>query len=317
MRGSNINDDDAAASDTVLQVVEMRGGSDSLPTVYDPEALQAYFNQRPGAVLTRVAQIVAVGGAWAAKTAFKALKGELTAGSEGEVSAVAGPRNVLVALGPFYIKLGQALSIRPDILSPQAMVQLQQLCDKVPPFDSAIAMDTIKAELGREVSEIFSEITPEPVAAASLGQVYRATLRASGDEVAVKVQRPFVLETVSLDLHLARQAGLALRKFGPEKAKQTLDLVSLLDGAPVWGFEPRTNPGLAEERRTRCRCFCSCSRVPRGAISGQNSQQTSTASSTTNSSVPMASASPRRPPPPDLASTSPAASTTPTPTISS
>ena len=63
MRGSNINDDDAAASDTVLQVVEMRGGSDSLPTVYDPEALQAYFNQRPGAVLTRVAQLVAVGGA--------------------------------------------------------------------------------------------------------------------------------------------------------------------------------------------------------------------------------------------------------------
>ena len=68
-----------------------------------------------------------------AETAFKALKGELTAGSEGEVSAVAGLRNVLVALGPFYIKLGQALSIRPDILSPQAMVQLQQLCDKVPP----------------------------------------------------------------------------------------------------------------------------------------------------------------------------------------
>merc|ERR1719387_2947339 len=109
------------------------------------------------------------------------------------------------------------------------MVQLQQLCDKVPPFDSSIAFQTIRDELGvADVSEVFSEITPEPVAAASLGQVYKATLRDGGEQVAVKVQRPFVLETVSLDLHLTRLAGLALRKIDPESAKR-VDIVSLLD----------------------------------------------------------------------------------------
>ena len=99
------------------------------------------------------------------------------------------------------------------------MVQLQQLCDKVPPFDSSIAFQTIRDELGvADVSEVYSQITPEPVAAASLGQVYKATLRDGGAEVAVKVQRPFVLETVSLDLHLTRLAGLALRAIIPDGA---------------------------------------------------------------------------------------------------
>ena len=60
-------------------------------------------------------------------------------------------------------------SIRPDVLSPRSMVELQKLCDKVPSYDSRIAFATIEKELGRPVEEIFSEITPEPVAAASLG----------------------------------------------------------------------------------------------------------------------------------------------------
>jgi len=230
LRGTNVNDDDNAADGTDMKVVQMRRGEggDSLPLEYDPSALSAYFSSRPGAVLTRVWQLATAGGGWAVRTAVAAARGKLTPGSEGEVAAVAGLRNVLVSLGPFYIKLGQALSIRPDILSPQAMVQLQQLCDKVPPFDSRLAMATVADELGAPVADIFSTITPEPVAAASLGQVYKATLRSTGDEVAVKVQRPFVLETVSLDLHLARMAGLALRRVDPEGAKR-VDIVSLLD----------------------------------------------------------------------------------------
>lgn len=124
-------------------------------------------------------------------------------------------------------RIGQALSIRPDVLSPRSMVELQKLCDKVPSFDSKIAFATIEAELGRPVKEIFSEITPEPVAAASLGQVYKAKLRATGEIVAVKVQRPAVLETVSLDLYLARELGLFLRNF--PALSQRLDAVELLD----------------------------------------------------------------------------------------
>ena len=107
------------------------------------------------------------------------------------------------------------------------MVELQQLCDKVPCFDTNLAMRTIAQELGRSPEDIFSEITPEPVAAASLGQVYRARLRATGEEVAVKVQRPFVLETVSLDLFLVRKFGLFLRNF--PKVSSRVDIVGLLD----------------------------------------------------------------------------------------
>jgi hypothetical protein len=75
----------------------------------------------------------------------------------------------------FYFFVCQALSIRPDILSPRSMVELQKLCDKVPSYDSKIAFATMERELGRPVDEIFSFITDEPVAAASLGQVVCVT----------------------------------------------------------------------------------------------------------------------------------------------
>ena len=77
----------------------------------------------------------------------------------------------IISLGPFFIKLGQALSIRPDLLSPRAMLELQQLCDKVPCFDSTLAMKIIEAELKKPINEIYSSISLEPIAAASLGQV--------------------------------------------------------------------------------------------------------------------------------------------------
>ena len=80
----------------------------------------------------------------------------------------------------------QALSIRPDLLSPAAMVELQKLCDKVPSFDSGVAMRLIEDELGRPWQEVYLELTPEPIAAASLGQVYKGRLK-NGDVVAVKV----------------------------------------------------------------------------------------------------------------------------------
>jgi aarF domain-containing kinase len=108
-----------------------------------------------------------------------------------------------------------------------SLTSLQKLCDKVPSFDSKIAFATIEEELGKPLEELFSEITPEPVAAASLGQVYQAKLKSTGETVAVKVQRPAVLETVSLDLYLAREIGLFVRNF-PQIADR-LDAVELLD----------------------------------------------------------------------------------------
>lgn len=95
------------------------------------------------------------------------------------------------------------------------------------PLTPFLLCDSLRSpQLGGPKEEFFSEITPEPVAAASLGQVYRARLKDGGGEVAVKVQRPEVLETVSLDLHLVRSFGLALNKINPNSG---VDVVSLLD----------------------------------------------------------------------------------------
>ena len=103
LRGSNLNDDDAAASGTTMRVVEMRRGEgdDTLPLVYDPEALSSYFAKRPGAVATRIAQVASASAGWLASVAFDAVRGELKAGSDAEKAAVAGLRGVLVSLGPF------------------------------------------------------------------------------------------------------------------------------------------------------------------------------------------------------------------------
>ena len=110
------------------------------------------------------------------------------------------------SLGPTFIKVGQALSTRPDLIRKDFLEELIKLQDQLPPFDSARAFEIIEAELDRKISATYSEISPEPVAAASLGQVYRARLL-TGEAVAVKVQRPNLLPVLSLDLYLMRWAA--------------------------------------------------------------------------------------------------------------
>merc|ERR1712146_807609 len=100
------------------------------------------------------------------------------------------------------------LSIRPDLVPPRVLFELQQLCDAVPPFASEDAVALIERELGLDsVAQAFTDLEPStpPFAAASLGQVYKATLRSTGCTVAVKVQRPDMLAAVSLDLYILRQ----------------------------------------------------------------------------------------------------------------
>lgn len=232
LRGRNLNDDDAALEGLQMRLVDV-GGVDAtdpnsgLPYEYDPVALQNFFKKRPLTIFQRILQLTSVGGGLAFKFALDALFGRIKDNPELEIKRAGELRDTITSLGPFYIKIGQALSIRPDVLSPRSMVELQKLCDKVPSYDSKVAFATMERELGKSVDEVFSEITPEPVAAASLGQVYKAKLRSTGETVAVKVQRPAVLETVSLDLFLAREFGLIARKF-PQLADR-LDAVALLD----------------------------------------------------------------------------------------
>jgi predicted unusual protein kinase regulating ubiquinone biosynthesis (AarF/ABC1/UbiB family) len=133
-------------------------------------------------------------------------------------------RKLLTDLGPTFIKVGQALSTRPDLVRKDYLEELTQLQDQLPPFPSEQAFARIESELGRPIAEIFAQISPEPVAAASLGQVYKAQLH-SGEWVAVKVQRPHLQEQLSLDLYLIRWASTWLGPWLPLNLGSTLTAV--------------------------------------------------------------------------------------------
>jgi len=111
--------------------------------------------------------------------------------------------HTLTALGPCFIKVGQALSTRPDLVRRDWLEQLTRLQDNLPAFPHDVALATIEAELGAPASQLFAEFPDYPMAAASLGQVYRARL-ADGHWVAVKVQRPGLERILRRDLVLVR-----------------------------------------------------------------------------------------------------------------
>jgi predicted unusual protein kinase regulating ubiquinone biosynthesis (AarF/ABC1/UbiB family) len=112
----------------------------------------------------------------------------------------------LTGLGPCFIKVGQALSTRPDLVRRDWLEQLTALQDNLPPFPHPVALATIEAELGAPAASLFALFPEHPVAAASLGQVYRARL-ADGSWVAVKVQRPELERILRRDLVLIRLLG--------------------------------------------------------------------------------------------------------------
>lgn len=112
-------------------------------------------------------------------------------------------RRVLEQLGPTFVKLGQVLSTRPDLLPEDICEQLANLQDKVALTPFPRMEEVVRSELGAEISALFASFDPEPIAAASISQVYRATL-ADGTPVAVKIQRPGLAEVIASDLRLMR-----------------------------------------------------------------------------------------------------------------
>ena len=120
LRGTNMDESDFAADGVTMNVVEVAAGEgdDCLPLVYDPEAISRFWGRRPGAVVQRVLQLLSISGRFLSNLAWDALNQRL---KETEVERAIELREIVTSLGPAYIKLGQALSIRPDLLSPAAM----------------------------------------------------------------------------------------------------------------------------------------------------------------------------------------------------
>ncbi|GFE71785.1 AarF/ABC1/UbiB kinase family protein [Chroococcus sp. FPU101] len=155
------------------------------------------------------------------------MRGLLTGGTDDEpqIPTPEVLRKILVELGPFYVKLGQLLSTRPDLLPPQYIEALSALQAQVPPV-SWLAIETvIQEELNQPLEEVFQVIDPVPVAAGSIGQIHRATLL-NGDEVAIKVLRPGIEKIVAQDSALIRGIAelVSMTEFG-----RTYDVVNLAD----------------------------------------------------------------------------------------
>jgi predicted unusual protein kinase regulating ubiquinone biosynthesis (AarF/ABC1/UbiB family) len=148
--------------------------------------------------------------------------GDLT-GDAAEAAAFA---EDLEKLGPTFIKLGQLLSTRADLLPPAYLEALARLQDNVGPFPYADVERIVQEELGVRMSKAFETFDREPIAAASLGQVHRAVLR-GGREVAVKVQRPNVRERVLKDLDALDEVAILMERFSP--TTRALDAKGILE----------------------------------------------------------------------------------------
>ena len=121
-------------------------------------------------------------------------------------------REKLIALGPAFIKIGQSLATRADLLPVEYIQELAKLQDEVPPFPTEQARAIIESELRAKIEEIFEGFEDEPIAAASLGQVHRARLR-TGQVVAIKVQRPGIHDQVEFDISVLRRIARRLERY--------------------------------------------------------------------------------------------------------
>ena len=140
----------------------------------------------------------------------------------------------LLKLGPTFIKIGQSVSTRADLLPLAYIKELSKLQDSVPPFPHDEAMRIIERELGKPVSELYAEIGSQPIAAASLGQVYRARLH-SGETVAIKVQRPNLEGIINFDLAVLRGIARFMTRF--PKLVRGIDWEGMVDEFAATIFE--------------------------------------------------------------------------------
>lgn len=153
----------------------------------------------------------------------------------------------LSALGPAYIKFGQILSTRPDVVGSELATQLQVLQDKLPPFSTDVAKSMVEYELGRPVSKVFSEFS-EPVAAASIAQVHKARLADTGQIVAVKVLRPKIEAAFRRDIDVFYFAASAIEFLSPSSRRlRPTEVISHFEGVVMGELDLRLESSAAGE----------------------------------------------------------------------
>ena len=211
---------------------------------YDSEAIARYYRLRPWKSIWRALSIV-----WSFAWLWLSVQSDdwFNRADANKLKRAAQLRQLLTRLGPTFIKVGQALSTRPDLIRKDFLDELIKLQDQLPPFPTAIAFNIIEQELDRSIDEAFSKISPQPVAAASLGQVYQAKLH-SGEEVAVKVQRPNLLPIITLDLYLMRWGAGWLAPWLPLNLGHDLTLIVDEFGLKLFEEIDYLNEGRNAER---------------------------------------------------------------------
>ncbi|PKA51630.1 putative aarF domain-containing protein kinase [Apostasia shenzhenica] len=192
-------------------------------SVYSPQVLAARYGSRPIKVVQRALQILTALGTFAFKLFLDDRQGLI---DQRKRMRAAELTSIFTRLGPTFVKVGQGLSTRPDICPPEYLEELSNLQDALPTFPDAEAFSCIERELGLPLDSIYSSISPSPIAAASLGQVYKGQLRRSGEFVAVKVQRPGIEEAIGLDFYLIRGLGFLINKYVDFVSS---DVVALID----------------------------------------------------------------------------------------
>jgi len=191
---------------------------------YDPAAITRIYAGHPQRLIRRLWQTLVPIGLYLLGVWFDWFTG-LLKGPDRARARAKEAADLIASLGPAFIKAGQALSTRPDIVPPLLLEELAQLQDQLPGFDSALAMACIEDDLGAPVLEIYEQLDAEPISAASLGQVHKGVLK-GGQVVAVKVQRPGLREQITLDLYIVRNIAAWLNQ---NVGLIRSDLVALID----------------------------------------------------------------------------------------
>ena len=167
-------------------------------------------------------------------------------GRRGDQSLPPAPR-ALTAMGPAYIKFGQILSTRPDVVGPELAEQLRVLQDRLPPFSTDVAKQSFKSEIGLDADDVFSDFS-EPVAAASIAQVHRGELKDTGQSVAIKVLRPEIERAFQKDLDTFYFAARLIEFVSPKSRRlRPMDVIAHFDGVVRGELDLRLESASASE----------------------------------------------------------------------